>query len=75
MYETLFFREIGFIPDEYSITSLKANAFQLAGDYLMDGKYADYNEHDVITWEDASIDWVAETVIIPVRQVYQPWIC
>ena len=72
MVEFLFFEEIGFDPLDYSEQDRYREAVQLAGDYLMDGKYAEHSELDVINWADASVDWTARQVVIPVKQVYNP---
>lgn len=46
---------------------------QLSCDYLMDVVYPEFNEPDVIPcYADISIDWAAQTVLVPVKQVYKP---
>lgn len=68
------FSECGFNPLAYDCDLIAAReAIQLACDYLMDSIYFEFNECDVIdNYRDIRIDWIANTVIIPVNYVYKP---
>jgi hypothetical protein len=76
MLHSLSFEEIGALASDYNGCT-PAEAFvdlvQLSCDYLMDTVYPEFNEPDVIpVYADIEIDWTAQTVLIPVRQVYKP---
>lgn len=78
MIQIVFFAECGFNPKDcffagMDVIKARAEAVQLACDYLMDTVYPEFNEGDVITSHaDIMIDWVACTVLVPVNQVYKP---
>lgn len=79
MIQTVTFQECGFDPADYENWDspnpyiLRAEAVQLACEYLMDTIYPEFSESDVITSHaDICIDWVACTVLVPVKQVYKP---
>ena len=72
-FQTVSFREIGFDPNGWPNGEVHMIAIDFACQYLMDTIYCEFNECDVITnYRDIRIDWVAHTVIVPVRQVYKP---
>lgn len=76
-FEFLTFQEIGYNPevDVSDLTSqqIRAEIVQLACNYLMDGRYAEFNEMDVIeSYDDIILDWAAGTVLIPVKCLGTP---
>lgn len=76
MIHCLSFAEIGTSASKYNgMTPREAfvDLVQLACDYLMDVVYPEFNEPDVIPcYNDIGIDWVAHTILVPVRRVYKP---
>ena len=71
-FQTVSFREIGFNPEDWGEQN-QVVCIDFACQYLMDTIYCEFNECDVITnYRDIRIDWVAHTVIVPVKQVYKP---
>lgn len=73
LFQTVSFREMGFDPNQWIRFERPKVCIDYACQYLMDTLYAEFNECDVITdYRSIAIDWIAETVIIPVNQVYKP---
>ena len=78
MIQIVSFSECGFNQRECWATGkdlhgVRAEAVQLACDYLMDTVYPEFSENEVIpSYADITIDWVACTVLVPVNQVYKP---
>lgn len=77
MLQIVSFAECGFCMNDYTADmgphELRAEAVQLACEFLMDTVYPEFNEADVIiSHADIAIDWIACTVLVPVRQVYKP---
>jgi hypothetical protein len=75
-FEILTFREIGYNPDvdmsDLTPAQIRAEIVQLACNYLMDGRYAEFNEFDVIeSYDDILIDWRAGTVLVPVKPTWK----
>jgi hypothetical protein len=74
--EILTFREIGYNPDvdvsDLTPAQIRAEIVQYACTYLMDGRYADFDEFDVIDrYDDILIDWWAGTVLVPVKPTWK----
>lgn len=68
------FQEIGFDPavyNGYTARSAVQQAFQLAGDYLMDTEFCEYVEEDVINWAETRVDWCAHSVVVALHPYYE----